>query len=220
MAHYYHHIIIADNQYLITEALQKLIGDEIPDVETVLATNKPELVRALLSYPNSLVILDHHQLGLKNILEIKEIILQGREIRMVIMTNALQNNEIAELTTMGVRNIMLKTADRDELLDGLHSALARKNYYCQQVLERITDIHHEKPAFKEDAHLTAAEIEIIKAIAEGYTTKQIAENKHISHHTVNTHRKNIFRKLQVNNTSELLMLAIRKGIVDVIDYQI
>jgi DNA-binding NarL/FixJ family response regulator len=220
MVHYFHHIIIADNQYLITEAMQKLIGDEIPDVETVLATNKPELVRAMLSFPKSLVILDHHLLGLKNILEIKEIILHDREIRMVILTNALQDNEIAELTTLGVRNIMLKTADRDELLDGLRSALARKNYYCQQVLERITEIHHEKPVFKEDFHLTAAEIEIIKAIAEGYTTKQIAETKHLSHHTVNTHRKKIFRKLHVNNTSELLMLAIRKGIVDVIDYQI
>ncbi len=68
--------------------------------------------------------------------------------------------------------------------------------------------------------LTASEIEIVKLIAEGMTTKEIASRKNVSFHTIMTHRKNIFRKARVNNASELVMFAIRAGIIDTIEYQI
>jgi DNA-binding NarL/FixJ family response regulator len=57
-------------------------------------------------------------------------------------------------------------------------------------------------------------------IAEGMTTKQIAASKSISFHTVMTHRKNIFRKLGVNSSSELIMFAIKAGWIDNIEYYI
>jgi DNA-binding CsgD family transcriptional regulator len=68
--------------------------------------------------------------------------------------------------------------------------------------------------------LTASEIEIVKLIASGLTAKEIALKRHISFHTVNTHRKNIFRKLGVSNSSELIMLAIKSGWIDNIEYYI
>ena len=69
-------------------------------------------------------------------------------------------------------------------------------------------------------HLTNAEIEIIKLIAQGLTTKEIAAKKILSYHTIITHRKNIFKKLEINNTSELVMFAIKTGIVDILEYYI
>jgi len=60
----------------------------------------------------------------------------------------------------------------------------------------------------------------VKLIAEGLTTKEIANRKHLSFHTVNTHRKNIFRKLNVSNTSELIMFAIKSGWIENIEYYI
>lgn len=73
---------------------------------------------------------------------------------------------------------------------------------------------------EETHHLTTTETEVVKLIAEGKTTKEIAAQKNISFHTVMTHRKNIFRKLGVNSSSELIMYAIRAGWIDNIEYYI
>ena len=61
---------------------------------------------------------------------------------------------------------------------------------------------------------------ILKEIATGKTTKEIAADKCLSFHTVNTHRKNIFRKLNVNNVHEAIKVAIRSGLVDIAEYYI
>jgi DNA-binding NarL/FixJ family response regulator len=68
--------------------------------------------------------------------------------------------------------------------------------------------------------LTKTETEILKDIALGLTTKDIAEKRFSSYHTVNTHRKNIFRKLSVNNVHEATRYALRAGIVDEAEYYI
>ena len=75
-----------------------------------------------------------------------------------------------------------------------------------------------KYALEEPKNLTASEIEIVKLIADGKTTKEIAAHKSISIHTVNTHRKNIFRKLGVTNVSELIIQAIKAGWINNIEY--
>ena len=68
--------------------------------------------------------------------------------------------------------------------------------------------------------LTKTETEILKDIALGLTTKDIAEKRFSSFHTINTHRKNIFRKLSVNNVHEATRYALRAGIVDEAEYYI
>ena len=72
----------------------------------------------------------------------------------------------------------------------------------------------------EDAHLTLTETEILKDIALGMTTREIAEKRFSSFHTVNTHRKNIFRKLGVNTVHEATKYALRAGLVDSAEYYI
>lgn len=73
---------------------------------------------------------------------------------------------------------------------------------------------------QEKINLTKTETEILKDIALGMTTKKIAEKRFSSFHTVNTHRKNIFRKLGVNNVHEATKYALRAGLVDSAEYYI
>ena len=72
----------------------------------------------------------------------------------------------------------------------------------------------------EQVSLTKTETEILKDIAMGMTTREIAERRYSSFHTVNTHRKNIFRKLGVNNIHEATRYALRAGLVDAAEYYI
>lgn len=69
-------------------------------------------------------------------------------------------------------------------------------------------------------HLTATELELIQLLAIGKTTREIAELRCLSYHTINTHRKNIFRKTSVNSVQELIKYALKNGLVDLTEYYI
>jgi DNA-binding NarL/FixJ family response regulator len=95
-----------------------------------------------------------------------------------------------------------------------------KKYYSEEILDLIFELKEPKADPEKPAHLTSTEMEIVRLISGGMTTKEIANLKNISFHTVNTHRKNIFKKLGVTNASELIMLAIKAGWIDNIEYYI
>ena len=99
-------------------------------------------------------------------------------------------------------------------------ALRHQRFICQRIAEMLLNppvVDDMSPAI---ACLTKTETEILKLIAMGLTTKEIAERRFSSFHTVNTHRKNIFRKLGVNNAHEATKLALRAGVVDSAEYYI
>ena len=68
--------------------------------------------------------------------------------------------------------------------------------------------------------LTHTELELVQLFTQGKTSKEIAELRCLSYHTVNTHRKNIFRKLELNNVQELIKFALKNGLVDLTEYYI
>jgi len=102
----------------------------------------------------------------------------------------------------------------------MESALKSRKFYSDEILDLFLDISESKYVAEDPKTLTPSEIEIVKLIADGLTTKEIASRRNISYHTVNTHRKNIFRKVEVSNASELIMLAIKAGWIDNIEYYI
>jgi DNA-binding NarL/FixJ family response regulator len=213
-------IIIADGQFLIVEGLHPFLFKTFGINVIRIVSEKAELVAAASEHPHAVLIIDPLLLNFTDLSEFRNFLKAHPLLQPLVLTNSLSRNEFSELNAMGIRNIILKTAGRDELMAAMHAALAGKKYFCQAVLDIITEIQPGKGMVREPFHLTQTEIEIVRAVAEGYTTKQIAVSKHISYHTVMTHRKNIFRKLNVNNASELVMYAIRAGIIDTIEYNI
>ena len=95
--------------------------------------------------------------------------------------------------------------------------MSGNRFICQRMTEVLLAPSHDK---EEKVNLTKTETEILKDIALGMTTKEIAEKRFSSFHTVNTHRKNIFRKLGVNNVHEATKYALRAGLVDSAEYYI
>ena len=90
-------------------------------------------------------------------------------------------------------------------------------YICHRATEILIDSQlKEEPA----TNLTSTEIEILRSIAQGKTTKEIAAERYSSIHTINTHRKNIFKKLKVNTAHEAVKYAFRAGLVDTSEFYI
>ena len=104
----------------------------------------------------------------------------------------------------------------EEITEAIMFAISGNRFICQ----RMTVMLLVPNKLEEDIILTKTETEILKDIALGMTTKEIAEKRISSFHTINTHRKNIFRKLGVNNAHEATKYALRAGLVDSAEYYI
>ncbi|MBI5008743.1 MAG: response regulator transcription factor [Bacteroidia bacterium] len=96
----------------------------------------------------------------------------------------------------------------------------RDNYPKLKFIVLTNSLSTPENSGEEPGQLTPSEMEIVRLISEGLTTKEIASRKNISFHTVITHRKNIFRKLGVSSVSELIMYAIKSGWINMIEYHI
>jgi DNA-binding NarL/FixJ family response regulator len=213
-------ILLADDQFLITEALQKILSEtegftiagvlqSAYDLEKFMQTNHPDVL-----------ILDISILCLKGIQYLGEIKTNHPGTAIVVLSNHISSHEINTLNKTGINNILYKTAEKHEIIEALHAAIKGKKYYSSEIVDMLLETR-EKQISRDNAFtLTNAEKDIIVLISKGMTTKEIARQKNISFHTVNTHRKNIFRKLDINNVSELLMVAMKNGIIDTIDYYI
>jgi len=213
-------IIIADTQFLVIEALKALLGNDerFSTIEIVSSCN--ELHKVLGKESFQLLITDFALIDCDSIDKLQKIKQKFPDLAVLVLTNSINKAEFTELSKIGVKNIIYKMADRDEVFAAVDAALKGKKYFAEEILDMILEQGENKPVLEESVQLTSSEIEIVRLIASGRTTKEIANQKNISFHTVNTHRKNIFRKMGVSNASELIIHAIKSGWIDNIEYYI
>lgn len=114
-------------------------------------------------------------------------------------------------------SVVLKDSPLAELKDCLAATRRGEQYICPRILALLQSPEHSET---ERTPLTATEREILRAMSMGRSTKEIAAERFLSAYTVMTHRKNIFRKLRVNNAQEAIRYALRAGIVDPLEYYI
>ena len=112
----------------------------------------------------------------------------------------------------------MKDSPKDEIIWALHCASRKERFICNFATSLVLSAGKMQTATTNEYSLTETEKVILKEIALGKTTKEIAAEKFLSFHTINTHRKNIFRKINVNNVHEATKYAMRAGIIDLAEY--
>jgi DNA-binding NarL/FixJ family response regulator len=207
-------ILITDTQYLTNQSLKSLLTSCGHNVRVV--TSRSELLEDLQEKWVELIVTDHVMFDFMSISDLVEIRKTAPDTPVLILTGMINQTQIRELGQAGIGNISLKSDDREELVLAVKAALKGKKHYSEGVL----DILLKKEDVETAGPLTKAEIDIVRQIASGLTTKEIAANKQISFHTVMTHRKNIFRKLGISSSSKLVMYAIKSGMIENIEYHI
>lgn len=213
-------IVIADSQFLVIEALKSLLANNEQFAISGIVETQRELIKVIEKEPCQLLIVDTALTDFDESVNLQFVKQQYPDLSILVLTNSIGKAEFTELSKIGIKNIIYKTADREEILAAIDAALKGKKYFAEEIIDMILDQNESKSVTEEPTHLTNSEIEIVRLIAGGLTTKEIANQKNISFHTVNTHRKNIFRKMGVSNASELIIQAIRAGWIDNIEYYI
>ena len=212
------HVIIADAQFLVVETLKNLIQSDRQLNLTGVAGTKQELLRLLKDSRIDLLITDVETIDYASSDDFRRIREEYPQIKILILTNSISRMEFLSLSKAGIRNIVYKNVDRNELNSAIQATLKGKKFYSDEIMDLYLDVNESRYTVEESKNLTPSEVEIVRLIADGLTTKDIASRKNISHHTVSTHRKNIFRKLEVTSASELIICAIKSGWIDNIEY--
>jgi DNA-binding NarL/FixJ family response regulator len=210
-------IIIADSQFLIAEGLKAILKDHY-SISTVFS--RDVLMKSLSRNTSSLLIMDHTAMDIDSFEEVGELRANFPKVAIIILSSTLTRNEVVELNNSGIRNILNKSVGKEELFDCIDAALKGKKYFSGQVLDLLMEPAEKKIMSGTPIQLTVSELEIIRLLTQGLTNKDIAQKKFLSVHTVMTHRKNIMRKLGASNASEMIMFAIRSGLIDNIEYHI
>ena len=209
--------IIADNQELTAYALQSLLKRD--EGSAILrAVDRAGLTELLKEHEDAVVFLDYTLFDFAD------------EDQLLIVAERFSLSEWIlisdELTPQFIRRVVysshqfslvFKDGPMSEIREALQSVNRHTRYLSQRALETIISQQQEEE--KPDI-LTSTETEIIKAIALGKTTKEIAAERFSSVHTVTTHRKNIFRKLGINTAHEAVKYALRAGLIDPSEFYI
>jgi DNA-binding NarL/FixJ family response regulator len=206
-------IVIADNQFLINYSLKAIIENSTDYHCLGIAENYLKLKKLLSSDQVHLLVIDVSFFEYECYAVWTQLKNEYPDLKILVLTNILNKNELSELSKAGIKNIIYKSTNYDELFQAIDATLKKKKFYCSEVLDMLFD-NSVKNKISESNYLTPSEIEVVKLISEGHTTREIAEKKHVSFHTITSHRKNIFRKLKINNVSELLMYALRAGLIE------
>lgn len=208
-------ILIADSQYLVVKSLTHLIESEMNFSICGVADTRTVLINILNSCTPSILITDVNLIdynGFDDLVSIKNS--SGKEFCILVLSNQLTGIEVSQLIRSGIKNITLKTAQKDEIIYSIDMALKNRRHLSDDVLDLLVEVNLQNSPAQDQTGLTPAETEMIRMIAGGLTTREIASKKNISIHTVMTHRKNIFRKLTINKVSDLTRFAIRTGLID------
>ena len=210
--------IIADNQELTRFALESLLKD-VEDSAVFRAFDRARLVELLKEHESAVVLLDY---TLFDFADEDQLLIIAERFSLsdwILISDDLTPQFIRRVVYSSHQfSVVFKDGPLSELREALSAVNRHTRYLSQRALETI--ITQQQQEEEIPSILTQTETEIVKAIALGKTTKEIAAERFSSIHTVTTHRKNIFRKLGINTAHEAVKYALRAGLIDPSEFYI
>ena len=210
--------IIADNQELTRYALESLLKSDEGNA-VYRAFDRAGLVALLKEHESAVVLLDY---TLFDFADEDQLLIIAERFNLsdwILMSDDLTPQFIRRVVYSSRQfSVVFKDGPLSELREALSAVNRHMRHLSQRALETIVT---QQQLEDETPHvLTTTEMEIVKAIAQGKTTKEIAAERFSSIHTVTTHRKNIFRKLGINTAHEVVKYALRAGLIDYSEFYI
>lgn len=206
-------VLIAETQYLIIAGLQAILHKHPEIALTGVITNKLELFNNLHAISPDVLILDPLSLEGFRPDDLQSIQTVCPGVRILLITDISDPDMVRRIVEGGAKAYLTKTCDEGEILEAIHALMRGESMYCHKVVHILTEGIVLPQVDCAAAGLSEREIEIIRLIANGYTTRQIADKLHRSFHTITTHRKNIMKKLSINSASELMVYAMNTGLI-------
>ncbi len=207
-------VLISDFQYLTREGLIRMI--EADPGLSLLGTvdDAKQLIKETSERHPNVLIMDYQSKDPSHIELMKQVI-DTESSKLLIITNENKREHIQSLLDLGIKGIVTKSCSKDEILNAIKSVSKDSRFYCNRVLDTLMDQEEEKEINCDPTVLSQREYEVLKLITKGFKTAEIADELYVSVHTINSHRKNILKKLNLKSPTELIVYAMETGLVKV-----
>ena len=201
-------IVLADDHQFLLEGIIAILKD-MPSVEKVAtAQNGFELMDAVSKLKPSLVIMDLNMPGYDGLQCLQKIKEKYSDIKVLVLSNYNQPELVEEVRKMKADGSLVKNSSDTELKKTIETILSGQQYFpTASELKTLPDDSYFFDEFLKKYQLTKREVGIIRLICREMSTKEIAASLFLSELTINTHRRNILRKLEVKNVAGLMNFA-------------
>lgn len=207
-------LLLADDHEMMLNGLTAIINaeDNLRVIDT--ARNGSDLISKVKKLNPDLCVVDL-DMPVMNGLQASEVLVkQDKDIKIIILTMHKEGSLVRKFREIGIKGYLLKTCDSDELIFAINKVLKGQTYYSDQLFyEPASAAPHESADITRIAQLTKRELEITKLLCQGFSNSKIAAALFISPSTVDNHRTNIMRKLEVHNVAGLIRFCIANNLV-------
>ncbi|MGA2097813.1 MAG: response regulator transcription factor [Candidatus Acidiferrum sp.] len=210
-------ILLADDHQLMRKGL-RLMLEQQPDLAVAgEAGDGREAVALAKSLKPDVVVMDIGMPNLNGIEAAQQITQSHPEIAVVMLSMHSDESYVLRVLKAGAKGYLLKDSAEADLIKAVHAVAGGKSFFSPAISKILLDdyVRKLKRSGSEDAYdlLTPREREILQLIAEGKSNKDVANLLNLSVYTVETHRSNIMEKLHLRGVPELILYAVRKGII-------
>lgn len=205
---------MADDHQLIREGLKTLLGFE-EDLRIVgEAINGQEAIRTIEALRPDVVLMDVNMPNRSGIEVLRSIKEKHPSVKFIIITAAGDRETLFEAIESGADGYILKDSESIDLIEAIHEVFLGESYIDKRLVRYLVNklVTPKGPLKNKLLELTDRELEILKAIAEGHTNKEIAEIFFLSEKTIKNYATNIYRKLEVKDRVQATLYAIRNHI--------
>ena len=209
-------LLLADNQPITRLGIINLWNRIVPGGLIIPVKDKEELLHSLAKNPEALILLDYTLFNFASLESMVITSVRYNRTRWILFSDDLNESFIRRIIPERHFSVLLKDASIEEISQALQCGVAKKQFLSEQIkimLQYKKELYNRLP-------LTPTEVEILQSIAQGKTSQAVADERNLSIHTIATHRKNIFRKIGVNNVLEATKYAVQIGIINMTEYNI
>lgn len=210
-------VLIADDHTLFRQGIRTLLSNE-PDIEIVgEASNGNEAILLTEQFRPDLVLMDVSMPGLSSFEATRQLKRVRPDLKVLFLTMYDDEDYLLESMQAGASGYILKDSPTEQLLSGIRDVQNGGSYLSPRMLAQLVDDFRTRMKSSAPqprlASLTSREKEVLKLLAEGNSVKEIATGLNLSVKTIEAHKFNLMRKLDIHNKAQLVQYAIQKKII-------
>lgn len=210
-------IVLADDHTVVRKGLRLLI-ESVPEFEVVAdAADGRRAVALVEEHRPDVIIMDVAMPMLNGIEAARQISSKSPNVAIVFLSMHSDEAYVIKALKAGARAYLLKDSAENDLINAVRAVSEGKSFFSPAISKMLAEdyMHQMQEQGVEDSFelLTTREREILQLLAEGKSNKEVAGLLNLSLYTVETHRGNIFQKLNLHSTADLILYAVRKGVI-------
>jgi len=210
-------ILLADDHTVVRKGLRLLLESQAGFSVVADAANGREAAALSAEHHPDVVVMDVAMPILNGIEAARQILSKQPDTAIVFLSMHADESYVLRALKAGARGYLLKDSAEHDLIDATHAVSEGKAFFSPAISKMLVEDYMRQMQERkvEDSYelLTTREREILQLFAEGKNNKDVANTLNLSLYTVETHRSNIFQKLNLHSSAELILYAIRKGVI-------